>query len=315
MDEQLKAIIVAHGVFLRREAEQLGYHHTHIARLVRGGAWHRVRHGAYTFGDLWREFDDETRYAIRCRAAFRQAKTGVTLSHISALPFLEAPTWGLDTTLVHLTRADQRAGRKEAGVQQHTGLLVEGDVVTQGELSWTSATRAALEVTTMASVEAALCVVDDLLHRGLTTVGQLKQRYDSITRWPYTLRTQLVLRLASPLAESVAESRARYQFHVQGLPRPECQYEIRDAMGNFVARVDFAWPEFKLFVEFDGAIKYGRLLKPGQTASDAVVEEKKREDRIREVTGWRCIRLTWADLANPERTAQRIRQAMARAAA
>ena len=85
------------------------------------------------------------------------------------------------------------------------------------------------------------------------------------------------------------------------------QYKIRDRSGEVVAVVDFAWPELGLFLEFDGKIKYEKLLKDGESASDVVVREKRREDLIRELTGWRCIRLVWADLERPERTAQRIR--------
>jgi len=46
-----------------------------------------------------------------------------------------------------------------------------------------------------------------------------------------------------------------------------------------------------------------------------VFREKKREDLIRAVTGWRCIRITWIDLEHPERTAARIRAVLAGLAA
>ena len=32
-----------------------------------------------------------------------------------------------------------------------------------------------------------------------------------------------------------------------------------------------------------------------------MLREKRREERVAELTGWRCIRITWADLAYPER--------------
>jgi hypothetical protein len=41
-----------------------------------------------------------------------------------------------------------------------------------------------------------------------------------------------------------------------------------------------------------------------------VLREKRREDRVRELTGWRCIRVTWADLENPARLVARIRAAL-----
>ncbi len=43
-----------------------------------------------------------------------------------------------------------------------------------------------------------------------------------------------------------------------------------------------------------------------------VFREKRREDRIRELTGWRCFRITWHDLGDPGRLAARIRAFLGR---
>ena len=68
-----------------------------------------------------------------------------------------------------------------------------------------------------------------------------------------------------------------------------------------MARVDFAWPELGVFVEFDGKVKYEALLKPGRVSRRMwSIREKRREERIVELTGWTCIRVTWSDLENPE---------------
>ena len=96
-----------------------------------------------------------------------------------------------------------------------------------------------------------------------------------------------------------------------GLPRPIAQYEVVDGHGRTVARVDFAWPEFGLFLEFDGKEKYTKYLKEGETAVDAVLREKKREELICGLTGWRCIRLTWGDLHRPNATVSYIRSVLA----
>ncbi len=45
-----------------------------------------------------------------------------------------------------------------------------------------------------------------------------------------------------------------------------------------------------------------------------MLREKRREEAILELTGWRIIRLTWEDLAHPAATAARIRRLLARAA-
>ena len=39
--------------------------------------------------------------------------------------------------------------------------------------------------------------------------------------------------------------------------------------------------------------------------------ERKREEAICRLTGWRCIRITWADLYYPERTCALLREMFA----
>jgi hypothetical protein len=237
----------------------------------------------------------------------RQSQTVVALSHQSALNQWECPLWDAKMDEVHLTRPDGKAGRREAGVCQHRGVLLAGDLVERNGLLVTSPVRAALEYTTVADVEHSLVEVDDILHRGLGTDAEFRTAYAAMTHWPDTLTTDLVLRLADGRSESVGETRARYMCWRQGLPAPIPNYPILDEDGVEVARLDLAWPELGVFLEFDGKVKYERLRRPGESASDVVFREKRREDMICRLTGWRCIRIVWADLYSPERTASRIR--------
>jgi hypothetical protein len=297
---------------LRGELLEAGYNDKAIARLVKAGEWVKIRHGAYTEARSWAALDEAGRHALRARAVVRQARTPVVVSHVSGLPFLGAPTWRLDLTDVHVTRRDGKAGRAEAGVEQHCGEIVAGDVVEIDGLPLMSATRLALETTMVTDTEPALVVVNHLLHEGLTTLAALTSRYASMDQWPGSLHTDVVLRLAEPRMESVAETRTDYLCFRCGLPRPQPQYPIRDSSGRIIARVDFAWPEFGVFLEFDGRVKYERLLRQDERASDVVIAEKRREERICRLTGWTCIRITWADLEHPERTAAAIREAFSR---
>ncbi len=102
-----------------------------------------------------------------------------------------------------------------------------------------------------------------------------------------------VARLASGLSESPGESWTRLVLAGLGL-QAEQQVEIRDGRGRFVARVDFLLPEQRMIIEFDGAVKYD-----GAQGREALVREKRREDALRAL-GYRIVRLTWADLADPQ---------------
>jgi hypothetical protein len=94
-----------------------------------------------------------------------------------------------------------------------------------------------------------------------------------------------------------------------GVPTPQPQYEVR-AGGLRVARSDFGWPDLGAVAEFDGLVKYGRLLLPGESVADAVVREKLREDAIRD-TGMRCVRWIWSDLEDFTQPAARLARAFA----
>lgn len=295
-------------ITLRKELLAAGATDQSLARALRSGVYERPRRGAYVDGARWRSMTTEQQYAVRSRAAYRQARTEVSLSHTSALTLLDAPVWGLELDEVHLTRLDGLSGRREAGIRQHCGALVEGDVLIAHGTQISSALRATLEVTTVGSVETGLVVANHFLHRGDFTQEQLRTRADlSFERWPGSLTTDVVVRLADPRIESVGESRTFHFLWKWHFPRPEPQYEVVDN-GRLIALLDFALPEQKIWIEFDGRVKYQRYLKEGEDVTAVVLREKRREERIAEITGWRCLRVTWADLAHPERLAARLQR-------
>jgi len=311
MDDALHSLCDRDGIFLRREALELGLDDRALYRALRAGVLHRLRHGAYVFADHWRLLDDREQHLLRAKAVVRTARVAVALSHTTALVLMGAPVWDLPLDDVHVSRLDRRSGRREAGVAQHRGLILPDEVVTRDALAVTAPTRTALDLTTITDVEHALPVVDHLLGLGMTTPQLLHQRAAAVDRCPATLTTALVIRLADGRSESVGESRTRYFFFRQGLPVPVPQYEVWDARGQLLARVDFAWPELGVYLEFDGKEKYQQFRRDGESVLDVVLREKRREERICRLTGWRCIRIVWADLYRPLETAQYIRSVLA----
>jgi hypothetical protein len=311
MYDELRAICDRHGIFLRREALALGYTDRALTRAVRAGQIHRVRHGAYVFMDAWAPRDETRRHLVIAMAVLRTGKTDLALSHTTAAVLHGAPVWGLSLDDVHVTRLDRRAGRHEAGVAQHRGLIRPGDLEQVDGICVTSATRTALDVTTLTDVEHSLPVVNHFLHKRATTKKQLRLGARAMNLWAGTLTTELVIRLANARCESVGESRSLHLIWRGGLPMPEPQYEILDSAGWVLARVDFAWEQHGVFLEFDGKEKYLKHRRKGESVVDAVLREKKREERICRLTGWRCIRIVWADLYRPEETVDYIRSVLA----
>lgn len=295
-------------VVLRRELLADGHTDQQIRALVRSGDLHRVRHGAYVPGDLWAGLSPTDRHRVLVRAALKTAHPSSVVTHVSAAVEHGAPIWGISLDEVHLTRSDGKPGRREAGVVHHRGKTPPEHVTEVNGIPVTTPERCAVEVMSMTTTEPALIVVNGMLHDKLMTIESLAAMVEKLKHWPETLATGLVLRLCEPLIESVGETRTDFLCWSQHLPRPKPQVKIYDEFGKLFARLDFCWPELGVFLEFDGKEKYLRFRRENESLEQFLMREKEREEKICQLTGWVCIRITWADLENPARTAARIRR-------
>lgn len=311
MSTKTKPVDLDGVVWLRRDAIAAGYSDRVIARKCRQDEWHRVRRGAYVSAQLWAGLSAADRHRVLCRAVLLTAHPSSVLSHVSAAIERGAPVWGFDLSQVHLTRTDGKAGRREAGLIHHRGRLGVDETEFVNGVPVVRAARVAAEVCTIAGVEKSLIVVNGLLHLRQTTAEEFASETGRTRYWPHSLTTELVLRLCDPRIESAGESRSSYLFWTQHLPRPEPQLEIFDEAGLSLGRVDFAWPEHGVFLEFDGREKYWRYRREHESLEDFLLREKRREELICQVTGWVCIRITWADLQRPGLTSSRIRKILA----
>lgn len=299
-------------VRLRRDLIADGLTDNQIDRLVRGKVLERVRYGAYVDHAVFETLTPEDRHRLLARAVLARAHSDTALTHVSALVERGIPSWGFSLDVVHTTRAgDDRAGRRQRDWVPHRAVLGEEDREELNGVVVSKAARTAFEITTIGGVEAALVAVNRLLHAKAMTLEDFKEQAEAHRDWPGSLTTNLVVHLADGRLESVGEDRFSYLAYKQGLVRPEPQVEVFDERGSLVARVDFAWPELGVFVEFDGRAKYARFRREGETLEQFLMREKEREELVCQLTGWTCIRATWAQLARPEVLASRIRKVMA----
>ncbi len=299
-------------VRFRSELIDEGLSDNQISRLVRGKVLHRVRHGAYVPHVTWGRLTAEDRHRLLARAVLRAAHESTVLTHTSAVNERGVPVWGLSLDAVHSTqRVRRKAGRRLDDWIPHRGKLLDEEVEVVNGVCVSVAARSAVEVCSITSVEPALVVVNGLLRLGAMSLDEFAAQAALCRLWPGSLTTDIVLRLADPRLESVGEDRFAYLCYRQSLPKPVPQVEIFDERGELVARTDFAWPEHSLFAEFDGKVKYERFRREGETLDDYLMREKRREEQICQLTGWTCIRITWADLDRPELLAARIRKLLA----
>jgi hypothetical protein len=141
---------------------------------------------------------------------------------------------------------------------------------------------------------------DAILYRRLAEPGALQD----LSQWGYRRRGIVGIRAALLLldgrAESPGESRTRVLLVGGGIRAPLCNHNIVEH-GRWIARVDMAWLEEKVIVEYDGAVH----LDETQRRRDA-----QRLNQL-QAAGWRVIVLTADDLRRPEATIALVKAALA----
>jgi len=92
--------------------------------------------------------------------------------------------------------------------------------------------------------------------------------------------------LADGLAESPMESEARLAMFDGGLPVPTLQFELIDGNGE-PRRLDFAWPDQKVAVEYDGV--------DWHSDAEAMRRDRRRAAALLDV-GWVVIAIVFEDV-------------------
>jgi hypothetical protein len=171
-------------------------------------------------------------------------------------------------------------------------------VTTQDGVPVTSALRTAWDLAALESLATAVAGLDGMARAKKLDVVELAASAERGSgRWG-VVRVRRALPLIDPSAESPPESWVRVALVLGGLT-PVPQFEVRDR-GLFVARVDFAWPELKLALEYDGSYHF---------EDDQIPEDGERIAAL-EAAGWRVLRISAADLRDMDGVVQRVRDAV-----
>jgi very-short-patch-repair endonuclease len=174
--------------------------------------------------------------------------------------------------------------------------LVDGVLVT-------TPVRTAYDCARWLSPVEGLVVADALAHEGLVTVEELSRYRFAHPGIRNVCRVDEVLRMIEPLSESPMETRLRHLLVSAGLPRPAAQHVLKDAAGDFVARLDLAYVGVRLAIEYDGTWHFEQ-----RRADD------RRRDAIRELD-WKILVYSAEDYNDaPGRIVEQVRGALRRAA-
>jgi hypothetical protein len=285
-----------------------GFSGDELRGLLRTGRLTPVRRGSYVQGGL--PDDVLARHVLQIQAAMGELASDAVVSHVSAAILHGLRIWGVRLDRVHVTRRRATGGRRSALVHVHSATLDPLEIVMIGEIAVTSLARTVADLGRVLSFELAVVCCDSAMFHTRSDrveVADVLDVLDHEPRRPGTRAARRMLGFSTALSESVGESRSRVAIAAAGLPPPVLQCEVRAAAtGAFIGRVDMGWPRYRTVGEFDGLVKYGRTLRPGQDVAEVLVAEKVREDALRD-EDLGVVRWIWEDLTDFGPTAKRIR--------
>ncbi|WP_239152828.1 DUF559 domain-containing protein [Virgisporangium aliadipatigenens] len=258
-------------------------------------------HYVRLFPDVYAPADLPLDHAAWCRAAALLLDGRGALSGYSA-----ALLWGVDVlprdapVEVTVPRKVQLARRPNLVVVRST--LAAGDIRRSQGLPVTHPDRTAFDLARRADVHEGVVAVDALLNARRISHESLRAYALTRRRWPRAPQLAEVLALADAGAQSPMETRTRLMLLAGGLPRPTTQYEVRDAAGTFVARLDLAYKHYKVGVEYEGA---------HHRDGDQYQRDLRRINALHAL-GWLIIRFGPGDILHtPERSVALVRAALA----
>ena len=200
---------------------------------------------------------------------------------------------------VHVSVPPDRRVRSRNGVVVHQGALPESQTTRIDRLRVATLPAAIGEVLCSAArrpalgcADEALRLVDDPEELWLAIGGYLKSR-PSLRG---LRQARDLLQLATGRPESPAESALLLTLVDAGFPEPLSQYEVFGDSADVVWRLDFAWPEAAIGVQYE------------PVARKRLAADLARESSLRR-QGWLVVRAGPEDLASPGGLCDRVRRA------
>lgn len=261
---------------------------------LRSSAWRRLFRGVYADAELADSFGLRVRGA-RLIAPASAAFSGRTAAYLHGAAMLADLRTPVEVSVPPGVPFGPMSGLRVRRVP-----LPEGDVTRVGPFRFTTGLRTALDIARGEPMLDAVPALDVLLARGTVGWRELREAGAALSGVRGARRARQATALADPRAESPPESRLRVLLTLAGLTAVP-QYAVRDEAGAFVARVDLAFPDHRIAVEYDGLWH----AEPGQFGRD-----RRRLNRLA-AAGWTVLHVTAADMHEPVALLARIRQLLA----
>ena len=302
--------------FARSEGLASGVSARVLERAARTGQLSRLAPGLYAAAPLWENLSAWGRHLALARAAARVTPDAI-VSHASAAALLDLPMPSNPPPRATMTLLDDgRTSRPDDWRRFHRGFTPHHHVRIDRGVPYLVPGRIVIDCLRDMGPGDALAVIDAALGRGLVTGAELMAVRRLQRRWPGIAIADQLLRLSDGRRESWLESASAWVMASWELPPDIPQVVVKDGRGRFVARVDALWPDLGVVGEADGRGKYLLNAKEGEAdeeaAASAVLEESRRENRVRDL-GLEVVRWDTPDLGRPLELRERFLRAASRA--
>lgn len=293
------------GTFTAAQAVASGWTSHALRHAVATHRLVRLRPGVYArpLEATGKRYADGAACLARQAAAASLANRRVPVSHGSAAALLAVPL--VTTPERPCMTVPPRWRGNVADVHLHRARLFPGHVFRLGRIHLTSPERTIIDLAREGTADDGIVVADHALASGLTTWQRLAAELVRFAGWPGIRAAREAVELSDGRSESALESMSRLRMAGAGLAAPQLQVDLVSQSSEHLGRVDFYWDEWGVVGEADGLEKYDDSLLNLRA-------EKLRQERL-EQAGLIVVRWGWADLADFDRVAGRLRAASARA--
>ena len=267
-----------------------------LTSAVRQGVVIRVRRGAYARSSYWNGLKPWTRDGLLVHAHHLSTGGTALYSHVSAARLHGCQVWN-GGPLIHVTTSyansrasagtDVRTHRAPVPERDTTRFLAPGGRIFRA----TSLERTVLDCARILPLEQAAVISDHALRKG-AKFAEIQRLLNTGPEKRGSRRARVLLDALDERSESAGETRTRLLLRSFGIHSFIPQWEIPTASGLF--RADFADPEARIIIEFDGAGKYTDY----RPTEQVLLAERHRENALIE-EGWLVLRLNWKHLDRP----------------
>jgi hypothetical protein len=252
-----------------------------IATRRKKGVWRSVRRNVVAVNGSPRTWEQEV------RAVLLSCGGDVVASFWTALRLLGCSVPHDRFEGIHVSGALNRMVRMTGVVHHRSGTFVDADFVTRLKMRCTSPLRTVIDLSGSMTAKELGDVVDDLLRRKVLRLEELRDRVGSLRPAPgrsvRTLRKVLAARIPGyDPGESGLETRIALLIDAGRIRRPTQQFKIRFGADRY--RLDFAYPEQKVFLEGNGF---------GCHSIAADLDRGARRQNRMVIDGWRPLTPTW----------------------